>query len=127
MKKRLMVVLTAGLLIIGLFAGFAYAKESTGDKTHKDMVKIMRENGFKDLAKAVEKNDYKAIDKFMNSLTDEDYQKMIDIMRQNGYEDMAKMMESISKDDMIKMHNAMGGAEACHRNNDTSSGMMRSY
>lgn len=32
---------------------------------------------------------------------------MIDIMKNNGYASMAKMMESVSRQDMIKMHQTM--------------------
>lgn len=128
MKKRIIIVLTAGLMIIGLFTGFTFAKEkSTPKYSYKEMIKIMREYGYKDLAKAAEKGDYKTIDEFMNNLTDEDYQNMIDIMKQSGYEDMARMMESISREDMIKMHNAMGGSQACHGENNISNSMMGNW
>lgn len=128
MKKRIIVVLTAGLLIIGLFTGFTFAKEKVKTKnTYKDMIKIMREYGYKDLAKAAEKGDYKTMDEFMNNLTDEDYQNMIDIMKQSGYGNMARMMESISREDMIKMHNTMRGAQNYYGENRTGNSMMGNW
>lgn len=128
MKKRVIVVITAGLMLVGLFTGFTFAKAKDVPKnSYKDMIKIMREYGYKDLAKAAEKGDYKTIDEFMNNLTDEDYQNMIDIMKQSGYDGMARMMETVSKEDMIQMHNAMGGAEACHGETSTGSSMMGNW
>lgn len=151
MKKKGITFMVAGILAVGTLTGFAYAnsadatekglsklamerklwagssqsvevKEAKEEKeVYKDMIKLMKKNGFGDMAKAIEKNDYAAIDEFMNNITDEDYEKMIEIMKENGYEDMARMMESMDKDQMIQMHNAMGGAENCHSD---SSGMM---
>ena len=74
----------------------------------KDMVKIMRENGFEDAAKYMQTGDYEKMSELMNNLGDEDYQRMIDIMEENGYGSMAKMMKSIGREGMIKMHNSMG-------------------
>ncbi|MFZ5968427.1 MAG: hypothetical protein ACOYVK_14835 [Bacillota bacterium] len=148
MKRKGILLLTlTGVLLVGSITGFTYANAKDGDsealskfnierklwtsssndgngknKTqYEDMLKLMKKNGLKDMAKAMEDNDYEAMDQFMNNLTDEDYQKMIEIMRDNGYESMANMMESMDKDTMIQMHNAMGGAESCH---SSGSGMM---
>lgn len=89
-----------------------YTKEEESE--YKEMIKLMKEYGFKDMAKAFEKRDYEAMDELMNNITDEDYKKMIDMMRTSGYDYMANMMESINREDMIQMHNAMGGSESCH-------------
>jgi len=97
-----------------------YTKEEESEE--KEMIKLMKEYGFKDMAKALEKRDYEAMDEFMNNITDEDYQKMIDIMRISGYDYMANMMGSINREDMIQMHNAMGGSESCH--GDSNNNMM---
>lgn len=84
------------------------------DTMNNDMLDIMEENGYKDIANEARNGNYKAIDDFMNNITEEDYQKMIDMMEENGYGDMAGMMESIGREEMIDMHNSMGGAESCH-------------
>ena len=148
MKRKGLMLLVSGVLLVGSATGFSYAgmksenENSTGNtgilqkvwgsnKTiqkndiQDDMLKLMKKNGFEDVAKAVEKGDYKAMDEFMNNISDEDYQKMIDIMKNNGYEGMARMMESMGKDQMVQMHNAMGGAAGCH--SGTTGGMMGSY
>lgn len=75
----------------------------------KDMIKIMRDNGFKDAARYMQTGDYQKMNDFMNNLSEEDFQKMIEIMKDNGYESMAQMMESLGKEGMIQMHNSMGG------------------
>lgn len=140
MKRKSLILLMSGILMIGAATGFAYAdvkknqnqelskvsiekklwdndqglENSNSNKYYKDMVKIMKKNGYGDVADSMKNNDYKAMDEFMNNMTDEDYRNMIDIMRSSGYEDMARMMEGIDKDSVIQMHNAMGGAESCH-------------
>ncbi len=73
------------------------------------MIDIMRSNGLGDAASAMENKDFNAMNDFMKNLTDEQYNKMIDIMQNNGYGSMAKMMQSVSKDEMINMHNSMMG------------------
>ncbi|WFD09663.1 TMEM14 family protein [Tepidibacter hydrothermalis] len=134
MKKRGIVFVLSGILMVGGITGFAYAnskpnlvKEENkarieGKLDEKEMIKIMKKNDFKDVAKTLEKKDYEAMDEFMNNMTDDDYQKMIEIMRKGGYESMANRMESISREDMIEMHNAMGGSESCHGYNNNMMG-----
>lgn len=142
-KKGILFVLT-GFLVIGGVTGITYANiknditEENNPKIEsyldskaeiikveskytneeefeqKEMVKLMKEYGFEDMANALEKRDYEAMDEFMNNITDEDYKNMIDIMRTSGYDYMANMMESINREDMIEMHNSMGGSESCH-------------
>ena len=148
MKKKGLLLALTGFLAIGGVTGLTYANTKNDDAElnnikiasnlnsetditkveskeikeldleQKEMLRSMKEYGFKDMAKALENKDYEAMDEFMNNLTDEDYQKMIDIMRQNGYDSMANMMDSIDRESMIKMHNAMGGSEACHGNSN---------
>ncbi|MTI48523.1 MAG: hypothetical protein FH761_11815 [Firmicutes bacterium] len=84
----------------------------------QDMVKIMRDNGFNDMARNMQTGNYEAMDEIMNDLSEEDYQEMIRIMRENGYDSMAQMMESIGREEMIEMHNSMGGAVGCHSDSD---------
>jgi 5,10-methenyltetrahydromethanopterin hydrogenase len=138
MKKGLMFV-AAGVIALGVIttgAGYANsinevqkpivdvtsqsidANENVVDR----MINIMKQNGFGNMAEVMEERDYKAMDDFMNNMTDEDYNNMIEIMKGNGYEGMAKMMESIDKDAMIQMHNSMGGAQ-----NMMNGGMMGRY
>ncbi|MBB6215434.1 5,10-methenyltetrahydromethanopterin hydrogenase [Anaerosolibacter carboniphilus] len=138
MKKGLMFV-AAGVVALGVIttsAGYANsineiqkpiaitttqsidAKENIVDR----MTNMMKQNGFGNMAEAMEKRDYKAMDDFMNNMTDEDYNDMIEMMKGNGYEGMARMMESMDKDAMIQMHNSMGGAQ--HMMNG---GMMGQY
>ncbi|WZL74000.1 hypothetical protein QBE52_04460 [Clostridiaceae bacterium 35-E11] len=150
MKRKSLILLMSGILMVGASVGFAYAdvkknqdqelskvsiekkvwdndeqlENDNNNKYYKDMIKIMKKNGYEDAANYMKNNDYKAIDEFMNNMTDEDYKNMIDIMRRSGYEDMAEMMESIDKDTMVQMHNAMGGAENCHSD---ASNMMGSF
>jgi hypothetical protein len=78
----------------------------------KDMIKIMRDNGFKDAARYMQTGDYQKMNEFMNNLSEEDFQKMIEIMKDNGYESMAQMMESAGREGMIQMHNSMGSMHA---------------
>lgn len=76
----------------------------------EDIIKIMDDNGFSNIAEALEKKDYEAMDKFTNNMTDEDYQQlinikantapadyqmMVNIMSENGYDSMASVMASI--------------------------------
>lgn len=151
MIKRLLVLTTAVVLTVGT-ATIAYAKEkdektankltktssyeyrNIGNNNMQDaMIKIMEENGYKDLADEARKGNYEAIDEFMKNMTDADFQKMIDIMKENGYGGMANMMENIGREGMIQMHNSMGGAAACHGNNGNfrgmrgNGGMMRNF
>lgn len=141
MKKRIMLFLTMSVLLVISISGVSFAfddeslsrfnierklwSKSENLKTpnkESDMLEAMKNNGYEDVAKYIEDNDYEAMDKFMNNLTDEDYENMIKLMKTNGFEDMAKMMEGIDKDQMIKMHNSMGGAKSCH--SDSYSNMM---
>ncbi len=97
----------------------AFAKESSnqrqvGRSSANTMYSMMEQFGYDEFAQDIKDGDYSAMDDFMNNLSDEDYQKMIDLMKESGYGNMAAMMERIDKNDMISMHNAMGGAAGCH-------------
>lgn len=145
-----MTFVLAGVLTVGTLTGFAYANttssttKTTGNEIsqlkveenfeqkekkdiYKDMIKIMKDNGYKDISKAMQKNDYEVMDDFMNNMTDEDYENMIKIMRESDYGYMADMMESIDREEMIEMHNSMGGSESCHGTGSASSGMMGGF
>lgn len=79
------------------------------NSSYNDMIKIMRDNGFSDEAKAMENRDFDSMNNLMNNISDADYKKMIDIMGENGYGAMANMMKSISKEDMTGFHGSMMG------------------
>lgn len=81
---------------------------NTSKDIYKDMVKIMRDNGFKDAARYMQTGDYKSMTNYMNNIAQEDYDKMIEIMNENGYGYMGQMMESVGREGMIQMHNSMG-------------------
>jgi len=79
------------------------------NSSYKDMLKIMKDNGFSDEAVAMENRDYGSMNNLMNNISDTDYKKMIDIMDENGYGSMANMMKSISKEDMTGFRGSMMG------------------
>lgn len=97
---------------------YAQTSVTTNNSSYSkyDMLEAMKNNGFTDIADELENGNYKAMNDFMNNITEEDYQKMIDLMKETNPQ-MADMMESIGRDQMIEMHNAMGGAGGCHGNN----------
>lgn len=75
---------------------------------YQDMVKLMRDNGFKDAARYMQTGDFDAMTDYMNTLSEEDYDQMIEIMNNNGYGQMGQMMETIGVEGMNQMHNSMG-------------------
>lgn len=79
------------------------------NSSYKDMIKIMKDNGFSDEAIAMENRDFDSMNNLMNNISDADYKKMIDIMGENGYGAMANMMKSISKEDMTGFRGSMMG------------------
>lgn len=128
MKNKIIVLVMSGVVVIGsIFAVYAKGKnninpnnystpvlntqsiKSQSDDNYNNMIKIMKNDGFNEAAKDMENRDYGAMNKFMSNLNDEDYKKMIDIMQKNGYGSTAKMMESVSRDDMVEMHQSMMG------------------
>lgn len=125
MKKKFLGVLSGAILTLGVVTA-AYAQDSISsnvsdyktsmmsqnginNNNYNNMLDLMRSNGFEDAANAMENRDFNSMNDFMDNLTDDQYNKMIDIMQNNGYGPMAKMMQSVSKDEMISMHNSMMG------------------
>lgn len=119
MNKKMLAVITAAILVIGL-STIGYAKTSSttqkagfgrgiNNTTYNNMIDLMKKNGFGDMAKAMQNRDWSAMSTFMNNLTDDQYNQMIDIMNKNGYGYMGKMMGSISRQDMLNLHNSMMG------------------
>ncbi len=127
MKKKSIILIISGILVVGSITGFSYAKDINNkdlkevnievvkeSKKANDMIEIIKDSRYEDVEKFMKNRDYEAMDEFMNNLTDQDYENMIKIMKKNGYSSMARMMEGIDKDQMIQMHNSMGGARGCH-------------
>ncbi|MPM02585.1 hypothetical protein SDC9_48834 [bioreactor metagenome] len=133
MFKKVLGLTTAVVVVLGLatvslakvsieeiISNPVYAQTSVttnnGSYSKYDMFEAMRNNGFTDIADDLKNGNYKAMDDFMNNINEEDYQKMIDLMRETN-PGMSEMMEGIGREQMIEMHNAMGGAGGCHGNN----------
>ncbi len=126
MKKRVLVIITTAVLTIGIVTA-VYAKENNNSNnfgfgrammyqnninnndTYNKMIDLMRSNGFQAGAKAMEDRDFNAMSNFMNNITDEQYNQMTNIMRNNGYESMTNMMGSVSRQQMVNIHNSMMG------------------
>ncbi|QAA32829.1 hypothetical protein [Clostridium manihotivorum] len=126
MKKKVLVMMTTAILTIGAVTA-VYAKENNtqnnfgfgrgmmyqnninSNGTYNQMIDLMKNNGFEDAAKAMENRDFDSMNNFMNNITDEQYNQMTDIMKNNGYEGMAKMMGSVSRQEMVDIHNSMMG------------------
>lgn len=129
MKRINIIVVTMAVLAIGLASGFTFAQTNntfngnmmlqqktqlnqagdTGCGNSQEMIQLMKENGFAEIANYTEAGNYEEMNEWMKNLTDEDYDKMLDIMQENGYGNMASMMESMGKENMQKMHNSMMG------------------
>jgi len=75
----------------------------------KNMIKVMKDNGFNDEATAMGNRDFGKMNKLMTNISEKDYKKMIEIMQKNGYAPMAKMMQSVNKEDMTKIRQNMMG------------------
>ncbi len=75
---------------------------------YQDMIKIMRENGYKDAARYMQTENYDAMTDYMNNMSQEEYDEMIEIMNDYGYGYMGQMMETIGSEGMTQMYNSMG-------------------
>ena len=95
---------------VGLPAGMPYINQKS-NSAYNSMIDLMTNNGFEDMVKAVENRDFNTMNNYMNNITEKDYDSMINIMKENGYEGMAEAMESVGRQNMIQMHNTMGGAQ----------------
>ncbi len=144
MIKKIMGITTTAILALGVIS-VSYAKDDVntnvikqfdkpvltqtsvidkeelniGNVKSDNMLDIMRQNGFGDIVDDVENGNYKAMDDYMNNLSEEDFQRMLDIMREYN-PNMANAMENIGREGMINMHNAMGGAQSCHGSNNSN-------
>lgn len=126
MKKKILVIMTTAILTIGAVTA-VYAKEDSNvsgfgfgrgmmyqnninrSGNYNKMVDLMKDNGFEEAAEAMENRDFRSMSGFMNNMTDKQYEQMIDIMKSNGFESMARMMGSVSRQEMVDMHNSMMG------------------
>jgi hypothetical protein len=97
--------------------------DNPSQNRYQAMIKLMRDNGFKDAARYMQTGNYAAMASYMNSLTQADFDKMIEIMNSNGYGYMAQMMQSIGREGMVQMHNSM---RAIH-GNGSYGGMMGGF
>lgn len=111
MKKRIIVVVSAGILVLGLLSSLSYMKSiilwgngnalSTTDnlimesRLYSNIGRVAQDNGFTRGAQYTEDWSYEAMKNYMNSVSSEEYDRMMNIMRQNGYEDMVNVMQSI--------------------------------
>lgn len=126
MKKKIIVSLATAILTIGTMTA-VYAKESknannigfsgtmmrqnyiNNNSNYNRMIDLMKQAGFQAAAEAMENRDVNSMNNFMNNLTDDQYNKMIEIMNNNGFNGMGKMMGTVSRQQMITMHNSMMG------------------
>ena len=107
-----------------------YNKNSANNPSkdsYQDMIKIMRDNGFKDAARYMQTGNYEAMTNYMNNLTQEDFDKMIEIMNNNGYGNKGKMMQSIGREGMIQMHNSMRSVRGSSVNGSSYNNMMGDF
>ncbi|MDT8718645.1 hypothetical protein IAI10_18435 [Clostridium sp. 19966] len=127
MKKKVLVIMTSVILILGTVT-IVYAEEnnrlngvnfvegmmfknnkSINNANYNQMIELMRKNGFNDAAKAMKSRNYDDMYNFMANLTDDQFNQMINIMNNNGYGDMATRMGSIGRKGMASIHNSMMG------------------
>ncbi len=125
MNKKILILMTTAILTIGTvtavyakgnstpngfgFGGGMMSQSNVNNGTYNKMVELMKKNGFEKAAEAMENRDFESMNSFMNNITDEQYNQMTSIMKSNGYESMAKMMGSVSRQEMVDMHNSMMG------------------
>ncbi len=125
MKQKILIIISTAIITLGVVTA-AYAadninpnfwsnktsmmSQSNVDSTnYKNMINLMKNNGFEAAANAMENKDYNAMNDFMKNMTDDQYNKMINIMKSTGYNNMAQMIQSTSRESMVNMHNSMMG------------------
>lgn len=122
MKRKVLTIMATVILTVGTVTA-VYAKSNSNSSSfgftgtmmnrsntnYNNMIDIMRENGLDTAANAMKNGDINAMNQFMNNITDEQYNQMIDIMKENGYGNMASMMGSVSRGEMVNLHNSMMG------------------
>jgi len=131
MRKKVLIIASVAIITVASIGGYTFAQgsnkgelnnqpkvtaqesQTTRDNNHcgnsEEMIQIMKDNGFEDMAKWMEEGNLKAMDDFMNNMSEEDYETMINLMSESGYGNMSSMMESIGREGMINMHNSMMG------------------
>lgn len=127
MYKKIIVITAAITLAMGVTT-IANAKEKDSNIVNSSVItqalELNQNINNEDIINEFENGNYTTMDNYMNNITNEEYQNMINYMKENGYTEMVEMMESIDREEMIVMHNAMGGAESCHGPNSNRNGMM---
>lgn len=78
-------------------------------ETYRDMLNIMRTNGFATCSRFMQTGNYQRMDEWMDGLFQEDFDTMKALMEETGYSGMAEMMDSFGLDGMINMHNSTNG------------------
>ncbi|AOY76471.1 hypothetical protein [Clostridium formicaceticum] len=139
MKRKVLLMVSVAMITAVSVGGYVFAQGTSGERlsneqekivieesvprrnnshcsNNEEMLQIMKENGFEDMAKRMEEGDFQSMNKFMRNLSDEDYEKMLTLMQENGYGNMSRMMESIGREEMINMHNAMMGGNGFKSN-----------
>ncbi|ABR47307.1 hypothetical protein Amet_1095 [Alkaliphilus metalliredigens QYMF] len=131
MKKRVLLITGIVTIAIASIGGMSFAQESngfrvgsnplsmmrqsqTGERNNRgcqgdnNMIAIMRENGFEEMAGYMEDGNVEEMNQWMDNLSQEDYENMLEIMNENGYGPMSQMMESLGREGMIEMYQSMG-------------------
>lgn len=76
---------------------------------YRDMLNIMRTNGFATCSRYMQTGNFDDMDQWMNNLSPEDFEEMKELMEEAGFTEMSEMMESYGVDGMINMHNSTSG------------------
>lgn len=93
--RKMILILVGIVLTIGVLGGVAFAQEQENRDfvnnkgqhcfENEEMIEIMRENGFEDMAIYMESEDIAGMREFMKNISDEDYAKIQELMKENGY------------------------------------------
>lgn len=78
-------------------------------KTYREMLNLMRTNGFSRCSRFMQTGNYQDMNEWMNNLSQEDFETMRKLMEDSGYTDMTQMMNVFGVDGMFKMHNSSNG------------------
>lgn len=76
---------------------------------YRDMLNIMRTNGFATCSRYIQTGNFDDMDQWMNNLSPEDFEQMKEFMEEAGFTEMSEMMESYGVDGMINIHNSTSG------------------
>lgn len=82
----------------------------------KDISAIIKNNGYKEIAKYIKKCDHEKMQDVMINIEKEDYQKIMEIMKESGYGQMVGMIESMHENGKTKMSSLMSEMKGCSLN-----------